>query len=349
MKGLLALLLSGMLSFGLQAQIHPGKITTLDGQTLEGEISVIAGKRLYDGIAFTDATGNKKEYAPGDIKGFFINEDYTFPANYESIHLDSLGTHFFQIKFTDEDLSYLIYPFPVPENEPPIAIEVYKKGYRIVKMDSDLTALQWVTPKRDSLIKGGVVTEKGDTLLGNYTLSRSKISIDHAGKSPITFSLDKIRGFFNDAASYYNVNVAAPDERERRELCWVMVDGPNIQLMVRQVEINAYERVYNNYNNYYNNYNYNNSYYQRSPTYRKVRSSMDFMYTIRNNKTGKALNFLDSYYKPPTQLGNVMLLRDWLKAYPALQNTALGNVITSEKALVNLYNMHLEKQSSDNN
>jgi len=124
-----------------------------------------------------------------------------------------------------------------------------------------------------------------------------------------------------------------------------VVNGPEIQLIARLVDISTYERVYNNY--YNDPYNRSSYYYRnQSPTYRRVSSGYAVMFTIRHHDDNKILNFLTDYFQPPTRLGNIFQLREWLKGYPALQGAALGNSINSEKALVHLYNLHLQLEQA---
>lgn len=330
---------------------HPGGITTLKGDTIQGEVAPIPDKTFFQGVRFTDASGRETDYLPGEIKGFFVNEDYVFLSYYEAIQLDTFGTFFFQNKFEDGSLKYLFSMVSVKEaaQERQGVVEIYMIDNRIVLVDSDLAPLDWHAPQTETAVTGGIITENGDTLRGTYTVNRSKLVFQDATKNTSTsFDINKLRGFYNNQATYYNVNVAAPGERTTRELCWVMVDGPHIQLVARLVDISTYERVYNNY--YNDPYARSSSYYRnQTPTYRKVRSGFAMMFTIRNHKENKALNFLTDYFQAPTRLGSVLQLREWLKDYPALQSAALGNTIQSEKALVHLYNFHLQLKNADKN
>jgi|GEM_PF-7082207 hypothetical protein len=320
----------------LRAQSHPGKVTLHNGQVLEGEVTPIGNLPWFAGVVFTDKAGKDTQYLPGDIQSFFVNEDYSFPATYESIRMEDAKTYFFQQQFSDGALTYLVSPLPLQEGQPQQFIEIYKVNDQIVKVEHDTGEISWLEPKRDSLIKGGVITEKGDTLKGDYRLEKSKITLyDAAGKVRLVTDINKINGFYNNQSTYYNVNVAAPGERAVKELCWVITDGPVIQLLARQVDLTTYQQVNNTY---YDNWGR----LRRYPTARKVRSGFTLMYTIRHQKDGKTLNFLPDYHQPPTRLGNLTLLREWLKDYPALQGAALGNSINSEKALVNLYNLWLD-------
>lgn len=324
----------------IDAQItHPGKITTLDGKVIEGEIAPITGKTFFEGIQFIDASGLQKQYLPSDIKGFFVNEDYAFPATYESIHLDTLGTYFFHHKFEDGRLKYLFCTLPPKEKEEDLQknVEVYMIDNQIEMIEFSLSPMPWINPKTEIATQGGIITAKGDTLRGIIAVTKSKIEfkagVTHQNS---TFELNKIRGFFNNEATYYIVDVTTPGEKDvSKTLCQVLIDGPVIQLVARQVDLTAYQQYYNSY---YDSYGRLRQY----PSSRKVRSGYALMYSIHNQLNNQVLNFLSDPFQPPTRLGNVMQLREWLKDYPALQQAALGNSINSEKAMVRLYNLHLE-------
>ncbi|MFN7115454.1 MAG: hypothetical protein ACK4TA_01565 [Saprospiraceae bacterium] len=328
----------------VNAQItHPGKITTLDGKVIEGEITNIPNKTFFQGIRFIDAAGRESDYLPGDIKGFFVNEDYAFPANYESIQLDTFGIYFFHNKFEDGSLKYLFSELPLAESGERQVAEVYMVDNQVVMADYNPAPLEWLTPKAQ-VDKGGIITEKGDTLRGSYTIQRSKLQLKSAVTNQLTtYELNKIRGFFNEQATYYIVDVIAQNQRggttSSKEIAWAVVDGPVIQLLARQVDLTTYQQ---GYNTYYDNWGR----LRRYPTTRAVKAGNALMFTIRHHVDHKVLNFLTDPYQPPTRLGNLNALREWLQGYPALQSAVLSNTINSEKALVHLYNLHLNLERS---
>lgn len=342
MKQFLIALFIIILGLDVNAQTNPGTITTLDGQTLQGEIAQIPDKTLFQGVRFINDKGVEKDYLPNELQAFTVNENYAFLTKYEPIHLDSLGTYFFQNKFQDGALKYLFATIPAKEQGRQGVVELYLVNNKVVLAEADFGPLAWQNPQTDTPVAGGIITANGDTLRGSYTANRNKLEFYNASNNnTTTFDINKLRGFYNDTTAYCSVNIVAPDEKKgHQELCWILVNGPQIQLIARQVDVSTYERVYNNYYNRYNNPYYDPYYYNQSPQYRKVKSGYALMFTIRNPKENKILNFLADYYQAPTRLGNLALLRDWLKDYPALQSAALGNSINSEKALVHLYNLH---------
>lgn len=297
-------------NFQIFAQGNPGYIITPDGKTIEGTIWS-SDKDIYKQILFINANGNERKYLPNEIKGFSININGRY-YNYESLFIKNIGFFFFLRAFTDGNLKFLFTHYSEENKKIKKYLDVYSVKDTIYKIYySDFQP----NIEYDNWIKGGIALSgkevlKGEVYFSSFVALGRKVTFrDTTNKIETNYKLNELDRYFTENVSYKKLNIAEPDEKAKERLLWEIIDGNPMQLYAEEVQKMTGNSVYTELKYYFKRRDFN--YLLQVPS----------KYPVNNKET-------------------ILKIKEYFKEYPLMISSILGGMLTSERAIVNMFNIN---------